>query len=123
MPEIRSFRFKYNSKRILKNLLDLLLGPKVLFYAIFVSKGDTLTGKRAQKIIMKKPKYNRIKAVLAERGIPNKDLAEKIGVTEGAVSTWCRNFKQPKIETLFEIAKYLKVEATDLISTMKAADL
>lgn len=69
---------------------------------------------------MDKPKYNRIKAALAEKGISNKELAENINVTEGAVSTWCRNFKQPKIETLFEIARYLKVEAAELLSTMKS---
>jgi len=72
---------------------------------------------------MKKPKYNRIKAILAEKDISNKELAEQIGVTEGTVSTWCRNFKQPKIETLFEIAKYMQVEASDLLSPMKAAGL
>ncbi|SFE67594.1 DNA-binding transcriptional regulator, XRE family [Chitinophaga sp. CF118] len=68
---------------------------------------------------MNKPKYNRIKAVLAEKGVSNKELAEDLGVTEGTVSTWCRNFKQPKIETLFEIAKHLNVEAIDLLSSMK----
>jgi transcriptional regulator with XRE-family HTH domain len=72
---------------------------------------------------MKKPKYNRIKAVLAEKSISNKELAEQVGVTEGTVSTWCRNFKQPKIETLFAIAKYIKVEASDLLSSIKGAGL
>jgi putative transcriptional regulator len=71
---------------------------------------------------MDKPKYNRIKAVLAEKGVSNKELAENLGVTEGTVSTWCRNFKQPKIETLFEIGKQLKVEASDLINRMKAVE-
>lgn len=64
---------------------------------------------------MSDTKYNRIKAVLAERGVSNRELAEKLGVTEGAVSTWCRNFKQPKIETLFEIAKVLKVDVRLLL--------
>lgn len=68
---------------------------------------------------MDKPKYNRIKAALAEKGISNKELAENINVTEGTVSTWCRNFKQPKIETLFEIAKYLKIEAAELLCSMR----
>ena len=71
---------------------------------------------------MERPKFNRIKAVLAEKGVSNKELAENIGVTEGTVSTWCRNYKQPKIETLFEIARYLKVEATDLVSQMKSVE-
>lgn len=72
---------------------------------------------------MNKPKYNRIKAVLAEKGISNRELAENLNVTEGTVSTWCRNFKQPKIETLFEIARYLQVEASDLINKMIALKL
>jgi transcriptional regulator with XRE-family HTH domain len=59
--------------------------------------------------------------VLAEKGISNKQLAEDIGVTEGTVSTWCRNIKQPKIETLFVIAKYLQMEATELINSIKGA--
>jgi putative transcriptional regulator len=64
---------------------------------------------------MSETKYNRIKAVLAEKSVSNKELAEKLGVTEGAVSTWCRNFKQPKIETLFEIAKVLNVDVRLLL--------
>lgn len=69
---------------------------------------------------MSDTKYNRIKAVLAERGMSNRELAEKLGVTEGAVSTWCRNFKQPKIETLFEIAKILKVDVRLLLVSENA---
>lgn len=72
---------------------------------------------------MNKPKFNRIKAVLAEKGISNKELADKLGVTEGTVSTWARNFKQPRIETLFDVAKCLKVEAYELLSSMKAVGL
>jgi len=68
---------------------------------------------------MAETKYNRIKAVLAEKGISNKELAEKLGITEGAVSTWCRNFKQPKIETLFEIAKILQVDVRLLLVEQK----
>lgn len=51
----------------------------------------------------------------------NKELAEKLGVTEGTVSTWARNFKQPRVETLFEIAKYLKVEPSELLNTLKSS--
>lgn len=69
-----------------------------------------------------KPKFNRIKAVLAEKGVSNKELAENLGITEGAVSTWCRNFKQPKIETLFEIAKYLHVEASELLVPIRLVE-
>lgn len=72
---------------------------------------------------MSRKKFNRIKSVLAEKGVSQKTLAEAIGVTPGTVSTWCRNVKQPEIPTLFEIAAYLKIEAADLISSMKAAGI
>lgn len=64
------------------------------------------------------PTYNRIKAVLALKRVKNDQLAKALGVSPGAVSTWCRNFKQPSIETLYAIARYLNVEATTLLSPM-----
>lgn len=66
--------------------------------------------------------YNRIKAVLALKKIKNDHLAEAIGVSSGAVSTWCRNFKQSSIEKLYAIARFLNVEATALLSPMKEVD-
>lgn len=66
-------------------------------------------------------KLNRIKAVLAEKGVSNKELADMLGVTEGTVSTWCRNIKQPRMENLFEIAKALEIEPATLINTLAAA--
>lgn len=72
---------------------------------------------------MNKKKFNRIKAVLAEQGVTQKELADELGVTHGTVSTWCRNFKQPEVSTLFDIAKVLKVEASELLSSMKAVGL
>lgn len=68
-----------------------------------------------------KVRYNRIKAALNEQSVTNKELAVRLGVTEGTVSTWCRNFKQPKIETLFEIAKAIGVEPSTLINTISKA--
>ncbi|WP_026309945.1 helix-turn-helix transcriptional regulator [Niabella aurantiaca] len=67
--------------------------------------------------------FNRIKAVLAEQKTTQKELAIALGVAEGTVSTWCRNFKQPEIQTLFKIAWHLKIEAYTLISPMEAAGL
>jgi len=68
---------------------------------------------------MNQVKYNRIKAVLAEKGKTNKILALNVGVEPQTVSNWCRNTKQPSIKQLFEIAKALGVEAKDLISFLK----
>ncbi|HCL04969.1 MAG TPA: XRE family transcriptional regulator [Chitinophagaceae bacterium] len=69
----------------------------------------------AKHLTKSETKYNRIKAVLAEKGVSNKELAAKLNVTEGTVSNWCRNIKQPKIETLFEIAKVLNVDVRLLL--------
>lgn len=68
---------------------------------------------------MPKPALNRIKAVLAERNKTNKELARHLGKTEATVSRWCTNDVQPTIETLYEIAKYLKVPLRELVVDSK----
>ena len=62
-----------------------------------------------------KPVYNRIKAVLAEKGRANYWLAEQLGMNKTTVSKWCGNHVQPRVETLFEIAKVLDVEVCELL--------
>lgn len=64
---------------------------------------------------MSKKVYNRIKAVLAEEGKSNKDLAQLVGVAEQTVSRWCTNSGQPSIETLYQIAKVLKRDVRDFL--------
>ncbi len=64
---------------------------------------------------MKKQVLNRIKAVLAEEGKTNKELAEQIKVAEPTVSRWCTNTQQPSLEMLFEISKALKRDVRDLL--------
>ena len=68
---------------------------------------------------MPKPALNRIKAVLAERNKTSKELAKHLGKTEATVSRWCTNDVQPTIETLYEIAKYLKVPLRELLVDLK----
>lgn len=68
---------------------------------------------------MSKGKYNRIKIVLAEKNITNRDLAAGIGKTEATVSRWCTNEVQPSIETLYQVAKYLDVEVRELLVLSK----
>jgi transcriptional regulator with XRE-family HTH domain len=58
---------------------------------------------------------NRIKAVLAERNKTNKDLAAHLHKTESTVSRWCTNEVQPSVETLYEIAQFLKVDIRELL--------
>jgi putative transcriptional regulator len=63
--------------------------------------------------------FNRIKAVLAEKGKTNIWLAEKIGKNKTTVSKWCTNDVQPTMETLFEIADALKVDVRELLVSSK----
>jgi putative transcriptional regulator len=63
-----------------------------------------------------KQKYNRIKVVLAENEKTNLWLSEQMNVNKATVSKWCTNDTQPTIETLFKIAKVLKVNARELLA-------
>lgn len=64
---------------------------------------------------MSKKALNRIKAVLAEEGKTNKELAKLMGVADQTVSRWCTNTGQPSIEVLYQIAKALKRDVRDLL--------
>ena len=68
---------------------------------------------------MKKGQYNRIKAVLAEKNVTNKQLAEALKIAPQTVSRWCTNDMQPSIEKLFAISKYLKIDVRELLMQTK----
>jgi putative transcriptional regulator len=57
----------------------------------------------------------RIKEIIKEKKMHQKDLAQQIGVSKVTVSYWCNNQTLPSIETLGSIAKVLKVRIADLI--------
>ncbi|KAA0993941.1 helix-turn-helix transcriptional regulator [Dyadobacter sp. UC 10] len=63
--------------------------------------------------------YNRIKAVLAEKGKTNIWLAEELDRNKTTVSKWCTNDVQPPIETLFKIADVLEVDVRELLVSSK----
>ena len=58
---------------------------------------------------------NRLKVVLAEKKITNRQLAEKLGKDEATISKWCTNNLQSKLEMLIKIAQVLEVEVQELI--------
>ena len=60
---------------------------------------------------------NRLKAVIAERNKTGKWLAEQLGKSNCTVSKWCQNSIQPDLQTIDEIAKILKVDRRDLITS------
>ena len=62
---------------------------------------------------------NRIKVVLAEKHRTNKWLAEQLGKDPATISKWCTNSSQPGLETLFEIAKALDVDVSELLRNQK----
>ena len=67
---------------------------------------------------MDNPKpLNRIKVMLAERMVSNKELAEMLGKGPATVSKWVTNTSQPSLENLIEIARCLKCEINDLVRT------
>ncbi|MCE9353745.1 helix-turn-helix transcriptional regulator [Phocaeicola vulgatus] len=58
---------------------------------------------------------NRIKVIMAERMVSNKDLAEMLGKDTATISRWVTNTSQPTLESLIEIAKALKCDIGDLV--------
>jgi putative transcriptional regulator len=62
---------------------------------------------------------NRLKIVLAERGITNRQLAQALGKAESTVSQWCTNAKQPSLETFFKIAQFVDIDIRELIVKSK----
>lgn len=60
---------------------------------------------------------NRIKEVFEEKGIKQIWLAEKLGKSFSIVNAYICNRRQPSLETLFQIAEILGVDAGELINT------
>jgi|APGre2960657444_1045066.scaffolds.fasta_scaffold89577_2 transcriptional regulator with XRE-family HTH domain len=59
-------------------------------------------------------KVLKIKQILELRGLKQKWLADKIGVTEVTISNWVNNRTYPSIETLISISTVLKIEVKEL---------
>lgn len=68
----------------------------------------------------KKQIFNRIKAVLAEKGKTNIWLAGALKKNKTTVSKWCTNDVQPTVETLFKIAAVLEVDVRELLVPTKS---
>ncbi|MDQ8748391.1 helix-turn-helix transcriptional regulator [Elizabethkingia miricola] len=64
---------------------------------------------------MEKKKLNRIKIVLVEKGISQKELAEYLKTGVVSVSRWCNNEAQPSLETFYRISEYLEVDVCELL--------
>jgi putative transcriptional regulator len=62
---------------------------------------------------------NRIKEVLEEKGIKQIWLAEQLGKSYNMVNSYVQNRRQPSIECLYEIAKILNIDASELLVKSK----
>jgi len=58
---------------------------------------------------------NRIKEVLAEKGIKQTWLADKLGKSYNMVNGYVQNRQQPRLEVLYDIARILEVGVKDLL--------
>ncbi|MFP7656119.1 helix-turn-helix transcriptional regulator [Chryseobacterium proteolyticum] len=68
---------------------------------------------------MEKKKLNRLKIVLAEKDVSQKQLAEGIGAGVVSISRWCTNESQPALEVFYKIAEYLDVSVCELLTDVK----
>ena len=66
---------------------------------------------------MKRKRINRLKVVLAEKGITNKQLSEILDKYPAVISKWVTNAAQPNVETFIQLAKILDVSVDDLLWT------
>lgn len=57
----------------------------------------------------------RIKELMKEQGILNKDMAEVVGVTEAMISYIIRGLREPNVSTMARIAKRLGVTVDELL--------
>ena len=62
---------------------------------------------------------NRIKEVLADKGIKQTWLAEKLGKSYNMVNSYVQNRQQPRLEVLNDIAEILDVDVRELIISNK----
>ncbi|TXK37899.1 helix-turn-helix transcriptional regulator [Pontibacter qinzhouensis] len=62
---------------------------------------------------------NRIKEVLAEKGVSQTWLSEKIGKSYNMVNSYAQNRQQPRLEVLWSIAEVLDIDVKELIVSNK----
>jgi transcriptional regulator with XRE-family HTH domain len=73
---------------------------------------------KINKIIKKNmspKKINRIREVLEEKGLKNKDLIIHFKIKKETVSRWINNKQQPTLNTLNDLAEFLQVDIRELL--------
>lgn len=70
-------------------------------------------------IRMERKRINRLKVVLAEKGMTNKKLSEILDKDPAVISKWVTNAAQPNVEMFIRLAQILSVSVDDLLWTEK----
>lgn len=60
-----------------------------------------------------------LKEVLAEKGIKQKYIAEKLGLSDSAISLWVKGKAHPSLSNLKKLSDILSVDVTLLINGKK----
>lgn len=60
-----------------------------------------------------------LERLINSKGIDQKILAEKIGVSDATISYWMRGLKYPRIDKIQALADYFNVKHADLVSERK----
>lgn len=56
-----------------------------------------------------------IKRLMFERDLSQKELADKLGVTQAAVSSWCNGIRMPKAEMIDKLCEVLQTDRAGLV--------
>ena len=64
---------------------------------------------------MERKRINRLKVVLAEKGMTNKQLSEILDKDPAVISKWVTNAAQPNVEMFIQLSKILGVSVDDLL--------
>lgn len=64
---------------------------------------------------MKKLNITKIEEVMMRKGVSQQSIADHIGVTKSAVSTWFKPDKFPRPNHLYKLAKFLELSFDDLV--------
>lgn len=56
-----------------------------------------------------------IKRLMFERDLSQKELADKLGITQAAVSSWCNGIRMPKAEMIDKLCEVLQTDRAGLV--------
>ncbi len=64
-------------------------------------------------------KINRLAEVFEQKRVYNRQIADFLKKSEGTVSRWANNHRQPSVNDLYKIAHYLDVDIRELLNKTK----